>query len=99
MVVPDHVRVAANEGDIAVVKAWIHEVGPGAVNDVCPYGYTYLQRSMSMYGDITREHVEFARWLIASSGDVNSCGLSSGGPQFIGRHCTMHAAIPWDQSQ
>ena len=34
MVVPDHIVHAAEDGDIAVVEAFLDEAGPGAINEL-----------------------------------------------------------------
>ena len=72
MVVPPLVALAAERGALAVVQGWLDTAGPGAANDVCADGYTCLLRSVA-YGDIEREDVELACFLISNGADVNLC--------------------------
>ena len=69
MLVPDHIRYAAEEANLAVVEAYLDEAGPGAVNRQDEYGETILVSSLN--SSIEEGHVQFARRLIARGADVN----------------------------
>ena len=69
MLVPDHIRYAAEEANLAVVEAYLDEAGPGAVNRQDEYGETILVSSLN--SSIQEGHVQFARRLIARGADVN----------------------------
>ena len=69
MLVPDHIRYAAEEANLAVVEAYLDEAGPGAVNRQDEYGETILVSSLN--SAIEEGHVQFARRLIARGADVN----------------------------
>ena len=69
MLVPDHIRYAAEEANLAVVEAYLDEAGPGAVNRQDEYGETILVSSLN--ASIEEGHVQFARRLIARGADVN----------------------------
>ena len=69
MLVPDHIRYAAEEANLAVVEAYLDEAGPGAVNRQDEYGETILVSSLN--SSIEEGHVQFARMLIARGADVN----------------------------
>ena len=69
MLVPDHIRDAAEEANLAVVEAWLNDAGPGAVNRQDEFGETLLVSSLN--SSIEEMHVQFARRLIARGLDVN----------------------------
>jgi len=70
MVVPENIRPAASDGDIAVVETWLAEVGPEAVNDRDNFTRGTLLNTTVGY-IIEEKHVDFARWLISRGADVN----------------------------
>ena len=73
MVLPGHVAVAAQRGDLEVVQSWLNNAGPDAVNDRCDESaHTCLTRSMASVGRV-RERVELLQFLISRGADVNVC--------------------------
>ena len=87
MVVPAHVALAADQGDLAQVETWLNSAGPDAVNDVCDQGYTCLLQAV-IQGNPSREHVELTRFLIARGADVNLCCPEGWAPL---HYATYHA--------
>ena len=69
MVLPQDIRRAASEGDIAHVETWLDETGPEAINDRDEDGLSLLM--LCMNSSIEPYHVQFARLIIARGGDVN----------------------------
>ena len=68
MLVPDHIRDAAQEGDTAVVEAFL-DAEPGAVNELAEDDLPLVMATAN--NAIEERHVQCARMLITRGADVN----------------------------
>jgi hypothetical protein len=71
MVIPDNVKAAVNEGDVAAVVAWLDDGGD--VNGHINHGgyFDTLLMFIPQAHELTTRHVELARMLLHRGADVN----------------------------